>query len=133
MGQDNVELLRRLYQQWEQGDLLTVDAFHPQVEFVRIGSDYRGLAGQWRGVDEMWTAIVEWLRSWEHLHVEAERFYGLDDRVLVLSREIARGKRSGEQVDHEIGDLFTVRDGKIVRWENYWDRTEAIRAAGLRE
>ena len=94
VGQDNVELLRTLYQRWESGDLVTVDAFHPQVEFVRIGSEYPGLAGRWRGRDEMWAAIVEWLRSWEHLRVEAERFYELDDRVLVLSREIARGKQT---------------------------------------
>jgi ketosteroid isomerase-like protein len=29
--------------------------------------------------------------------------------------------------------LFTLRDGKIVRWLGYWDRAEAIEAAGLQE
>jgi uncharacterized protein len=133
VGSENVELLRTLYRRWERGELVTVDAFDPEVEFVRIGSDYPGLAGEWRGLDEMWVAIVDWLRSWEHLRVEAERFYDLDDRVLVLSRETARGKHSGVLMDHEIGDLFTLRDGKIVRWENYWERAEALRAAGLQQ
>jgi ketosteroid isomerase-like protein len=133
MGQDDVELLRDLYRRWAEGDLVTPHAFDPGVEFVRIGSDYPGLAGEWRGVGEMWTAIVDWLSAWEHLRVEAERFYDLDDRVLVLAREIARGKHSGALLDHEIGDLFTMREGKIARWEQYWDRAEAIRATGLKE
>jgi ketosteroid isomerase-like protein len=56
-----------------------------------------------------------------------------DDRVLVLERQIGRGKTSGVVVEHEHGWLFTLRDGKIVRWLGYWDRAEAIEAAGLRE
>ena len=34
-------------------------------------------------------------------------------------------------MNREVGDLFTFRAGKIVRYESYWDRAEAFRAAGL--
>jgi ketosteroid isomerase-like protein len=34
-------------------------------------------------------------------------------------------------VEREVAFLFTVSEGKIVRMEGYWDRVEAIRAAGL--
>jgi len=51
----------------------------------------------------------------------------------VLSRHTARGKQSGVPIEHENGDLFTLRDGKIVRYEAYWNRADALEAAGLSE
>jgi ketosteroid isomerase-like protein len=30
-------------------------------------------------------------------------------------------------------ELFTLRDGKIVRYDTYWNRAEALQVAGLRE
>ena len=59
-----------------------------------------------------------------HSHVD-------DDRVLVLDRQTARGRSSSVTVEHELGWLFTLRDGRIVRFAGYWDRAQAMRAAGL--
>jgi ketosteroid isomerase-like protein len=55
----------------------------------------------------------------------------LGDRVLVLESHIARARTSGVEVRHELAHMLTLRDGKIVRWEAYWDRAEAMRVAGL--
>jgi ketosteroid isomerase-like protein len=103
------------------------------VEFARIGADATGDAGEWHGVDAMWAACIEWLRTWDELRVEPERFIDLGERVLVLARQTGRGKQSGLPVELEVGDLFTLRDGKIVRWELYVNRGEALRAVGLEE
>ncbi len=32
-----------------------------------------------------------------------------------------------------IGTLLTLRDGKIVRWEYYWERADALEAVGISE
>jgi hypothetical protein len=29
--------------------------------------------------------------------------------------------------------LFTLRDGKIIRWEAFWEKQRALEAAGLSE
>jgi hypothetical protein len=67
----------------------------------------------------MWAAIVEWLGAWEKVRVEAERIVDLGDKVLILSRQSAQGKRSGVPMSVQSSDIFTVRDGRIVRWELY--------------
>jgi ketosteroid isomerase-like protein len=36
-------------------------------------------------------------------------------------------------IEHEVGDLFTLRGSKIVRYHSYWNRAEALEAAGLSE
>jgi len=49
-----------------------------------------------------------------------------------LSRAMAaRGKLSGVPIEHEIGDIFTLRAGKVARYDSYWDRGDAMRAVGL--
>jgi ketosteroid isomerase-like protein len=98
---------------------------------VRIGGEGVGQAGEWRGVDEMWAAIVEWLGSWECVRAEAEQIIDLGDKVLVLARQRGQGKRSGVPMNVESSDIFTVRGLWIVRWELYIDRAEGLRAAGL--
>ena len=134
MSQENVEILRRLYGEWASGDLSSRDFFDHGFEFSRIGARTPDLKGRWVGFDEMATALRHYLRPMEGLRIEAERFIDLGgDRVLVLTRHRARGKQSGVPMEHELGDLFTLRDGKIVSYASYWDRAEALAAVGLRE
>ena len=133
MSEENVETLRRLYEQWARGDL-SADCFDPDVEFSRIGAETPDMEGRWRGLDEVRAAMLEYIRVFSDLRIEAERLMDLgEDRVLVLSRQTARGKHSGVPIDHEFGDLFTLRDGKVVNFDTYWNRANALEAAGLAE
>jgi ketosteroid isomerase-like protein len=132
VSEENVEVLWRLYRRWERGDFVTPEAFDPEVEFVRtVGSEDAGTSGSWRGVEAMWDALVEWLQAWTDVRYSAEKFIPLGDRVLVLSRQTARGKASGLSSEQRMADIFVFRDGRIVRWEVYWDRSDALKAAGL--
>ena len=80
----------------------------------------------------MWGAIFQWLQAWDELNVTPERFIELDDgRVLVLDRQTGRGRTSNITLEHDLASIFTVRDGKLTRLVAYWDRADAIRAAGL--
>ena len=134
MSQENVEILRRLYDQWAGGDFSSAEFFHPEIEYSRIGVQTPDMQGRWLGLDELSNAMREYLRPMADLRIEAERIIDLGgDRVVVLSRHTARGKQSGVPIEHELGDLFTLRDGKIVRYCTYWNRAVALEAAGLQE
>jgi ketosteroid isomerase-like protein len=133
MSEENVEILRRNYAQWAKGDL-SADCLDPDIEYWRIGAETPDMEGRWRGLDEVWAAMLGYVRAFSDLRIEAERIIDLGgDRVLVLSRQTARGKQSGVPIDHKFGDLFTMRDGKVVRFATYWNRAEALEAAGLNE
>jgi ketosteroid isomerase-like protein len=129
----DVELLRQLYERWSRGDFSTREFFDPNIVYVRIGADTPDAEGEWRGVSEVAAAIADWRQPWEGLQNDAERFIDLEDRVLVLDRLSARGTRSTAIVEHDLGQLFTIRGGKVVRWESYWERAVAMRAAGVPE
>jgi ketosteroid isomerase-like protein len=132
VGEAEVELVRNISDLWDRREYASAAEFvDPDVEFARIGAEFADLAGEWRGAPQMWAAIVEYFRAWDDLRQRTERFIDLGDRVLALATQIGRGRVSGLVVEREVAFLFTVRDGKIVRLVGYWDRAEAMRAAGL--
>jgi ketosteroid isomerase-like protein len=65
--------------------------------------------------------------------VTAEEFIGAGERVLVTAHHRGRGLGSGIEVDARFYLLYTLRDGKVVRQDEYAERAEALEAAGLRE
>jgi ketosteroid isomerase-like protein len=137
MSQENVEIVRGLLARWERGDRLrdTVEAFDPQVEFTRTGggSDVLGYATKSHGIEGLWAALVAWTEEWSDVRMQAERFIEVGERVLVLARHRAVGKRSGVPMNHLDAWVFSIGDGRIVRWDAYWDPADANRALGLEE
>ena len=55
----------------------------------------------------------------------------LGERVLVWGHNHFRTRSTGLEMDIEIGGLMDFRDGKIVRWEDFGSKAEALAAAGL--
>ena len=134
MSQENVEVVRRLYEHWARGDFSAMSFFDPEIVYSRIGTETPGMEGEWRGLEEMSAGTSEYFRAFSDLRMEAERIIDLgDDRVLVLSRQTARGKLSGAPFEHELAELMTLQDGKIVGVASYWRRAEAFEALGLSE
>jgi ketosteroid isomerase-like protein len=133
MSRENLEIVRAMYERRERGDMDVGEFVHPEIVFVRIGSELPDVAGEWHGLDGMRRATVEYLNVWEDYRFEVERMINLGDRVLVLEKQTARGKRSGAIISQDVGTLLTLRDGLIVRWEYYWERAEALEAAGIKE
>jgi ketosteroid isomerase-like protein len=68
---------------------------------------------------------------YEEFHVEIERLIALGDRAVVLVRGRARARGSGVEFDFRQGYIWTVKDGKAVRFEWFNEPRQALAAAGL--
>jgi limonene-1,2-epoxide hydrolase len=54
------------------------------------------------------------------------------DLVVALLRQQWRWEDGGEVAEeNDAAALFTLRDGRIVRWKPFADRAEALKAAGI--
>jgi ketosteroid isomerase-like protein len=85
------------------------------------------------GRDAAIRTFAQFEEAWEEHRSETEEIRVLDDeRVLVLSIEHFRG-RDGIEISQPCGNLFTLRGGKIVRYQAFWERATALKAAGLSE
>jgi uncharacterized protein len=136
MSQENVEIVRGLLARWERGETTsTVAAFDPQVEFTRTGggSDVLGYTTKSHGVEGLWAALGAWTDEWTDVGVQAVGFTEVGARVLVLARQRAVGRQSGVPMSNLDGWVFSLRGGRIVRWDAYWNPAEARRALGIEE
>jgi ketosteroid isomerase-like protein len=133
MSAEDLDVVRAMYERRERGDMYVGEFVHPEIEFVRIGAEAPDFAGEWRGLEGLRQATVDYLNVWEDYQFEVERMIDLGDRILILEKQTARGRRSGAVISQDVGALLTLRDGLIVRWEYYWERADALEAAGVQE
>jgi ketosteroid isomerase-like protein len=133
MSRENVEIVRRRYEHLAAtGDYLA-EAHAP--DFVWDMSKFRGWPEQqtYEGVEGARDFLRDWLEAWDDWEVEVEALHDAGDQVVAIVRQRGRSKSSGLNVDMAYGQVFTVRDGKLVRMEMYADHAEALQAAGLSE
>jgi ketosteroid isomerase-like protein len=130
MSKENVEIVRRAfaYEIYGQGDRAEAEAiFDPN--FVMNPTE----EGPSYGLDAIRDNFERWASAWEDLQVTAEEFLDAGDRVLVTEHHRGRGRGSGIEVDTRLYSVYTLRDGKVIRADEYAERAKAMEAAGLRE
>ena len=71
--------------------------------------------------------------EWHDYKVMPEEFVDRGDRVVVTVRLQGRGRGSGVEVDARFYDVYTLRDGLIVRMDQFTERSQALAAVGQAE
>ena len=83
-----------------------------------------------KGHDAVRESVARWKAEWHDYKVMPEEFVDMGDRVVVTVRLRGRGRGSGVEVDARFYDVYTLRDGKIVRMDQFTERTQALEAVG---
>ncbi len=131
MSQENVEVVRRLWDRWEADDLdgMLETLSDEVVTHWRGGAEDRTYHGK-EGYLELAASWGEEFADWK---ATAEEFIEAGDRVLVRNHQSGRGEVSGVAVEMEAWFVYEVGHGKIVRQTYYRNRDEALDAVGLSE
>ena len=129
MSQENVEMVQQMFNAWNRGDYDAArDFFDPDVEVeAALGAD---LDGTYRGHDGL-ARLMEFWGAFGRFRSDIERCFPAGDAVVTLLHHHATGKRSGIDVDMRDWQVFTFRDGKIVRHGLFSTEGQALEAAGL--
>jgi ketosteroid isomerase-like protein len=138
MSRENVEVVRRFYDSLrEAAEPDTVLASLSELLDARFEFDISRTNPEGRvyhGRDGLRDAMEQWLAPWDDYRLEAVEFLDAgDERVVVMQRERGRIRGTGAWVEHQRGVVYTVRNGKITRYEEHHDRAQALEAVGLRE
>ena len=132
MSQENVEVVRRIYANWAPGSSLSESSLlHPDIEWVN--PRYALEPGTRRGIDAFTSITDELDQRFGDFRMEVERLIDVGDRVVVIATMRGRGTGSGVEVENRHGSVWTVRDGKAVRFQWFQEPEEALEAVGLRE
>jgi ketosteroid isomerase-like protein len=138
MSQENVEIVRTLldgfaHRQHERA----FELYDPEIEWdaSRMVVGLPDAAGVYHGHEGVRAYWRNWLSAWSDLDFELQDVVDGGDEVVALIRNQRQwGRHSGIVTEVQpYGLVFTIRDGKVVRWRAYPDQDSALEAAGLRE
>jgi ketosteroid isomerase-like protein len=131
VSRENVEMLRRGYEALASGRV-DFEGLDPEIEW-RGPREFPDLAEPRYGHEGVRQYMAKLSEVLDDYRVVAEEFIDAgDNQVLVFSREGGSGKGSGAPVQtHPTAHLWALRDGKAIRMQSYWERSEALEAVGL--
>jgi ketosteroid isomerase-like protein len=137
VSQENVEIVRTLLQGFARRDHeRAFDLYDPNIEWdasrMGINSDIAGVYHGHEGVRAYWRG---WLSAWRDLDFELQDVLDAGDEVVALIHKQRQwGRRSG--IETEVPPyalVFTINNGKVVRWRSFPDQRSALEAVGLAE
>jgi ketosteroid isomerase-like protein len=131
MSAADVELITRMYRAWNSGDMeALIDVFDAKVEVHPALSAFLA-SPVYRGHEGVAAWYEETYEPWAELHAEPQRFIDAGDRTVVVAALRARVPGGRVDVEGEIAQVVTVRDGKIVRLDGYEEPDAALAAVGV--
>src|SRR5262245_410638 len=132
MSQENVELVRKVY---DLSDQLDPNLKFIDPEAVFDWSASRGpYSGIYRGhaeIRKFWQAFLE---AWDEWSVELQEVFEVNSETFLCTTFVhARGKGSGVLTEARGAQVWSVRDGKVTRATQFQSKAEALKAVGLSE
>jgi ketosteroid isomerase-like protein len=134
MSRENVEIVRRTYAEWAQGNMKAgVELFDPQIVFESFMPDSteRVIA---KGPEAVEAFMREFLAQWRDYRLIGEDFREVGtNQVAVSGHQSATGRASGIATFDSMCSVWTFREGQVVRLVFERDMAKALEAVGLRE
>jgi len=125
----NVEITRNLFNAFNEEGIDGVLPFYDD-DCEAYDPDLPG-DRSYHGKDGLRTLLDLMLTGSERTEIRDFELLASGDRVVALIRTYFRGEGGGPEVEVRDAHTLTFRDGKIVYWRLYVDRTEALTDAGL--
>lgn len=129
MSQQDVDVVRRFFQLFNDGRLAEIEALLAEdFEWIYHGPPALPWAGTYRGVDgfRRFFTIVRPLISVEVC--DPYDFLDAGDRVVVLGLSRTRVRHNDARYQAQWMNVFTIRDGLIARYLDLYDTASVVEA-----
>ena len=124
----NVQLMEQLYDAFGRGDVPTVlGAFDQRIEWTSTeGSPYPGtFIGPQAVLDGVFMRLGT---EWEGFRIEIGEYIDGGDQVVALGRYSGTYRGTGRSMNAAFAHVWTLRDGRIVRYRQYVDSRKMAEA-----
>ncbi len=130
MSDDNVKFVLDGYARFNAGDKEAGLWFwHPDGQYHAAREDPDSAVH--KGIDAIRQQFASWVSAYPDLTVEPLEARGNGDMVFLWVLFKGHGGASGVPMEMELAHVITMRDGKVARTVEYFDKAEALEAAGL--
>lgn len=124
----NVDVMKELYDAFGRGDVATVlGAFDEKIEWTSAeGAVY---PGTFVGGDAVLANVFARIGAeWDGFRVEPFEYIDGGDQVVALGRYSGSYKATGRSMNAAFAHVWTLRDGRIVRYRQYVDTLKMAEA-----
>jgi ketosteroid isomerase-like protein len=131
MSQENVEVVRALFEAWNADDMDAFRELYDPDAIMRMAQDWPE-PGPYVGREAIMREFEQLRQTWDADAAEPiGDFIDVGDRVVV--RHIWRGAGQGPEAEVELTAVWTVREGRILAADYFHDYAEALETLALRE
>ena len=131
MSQENVEVVRAVWEAWNAGDMDAVRALYDPDVIAQPPEDWPE-PGPWVGREVVMRQWEQQRETWDADELTlVDHSIDVDDRVAF--RFIWHGAGRGPEADFDLASVATIRQGRMSYQEFFWDYAEALKAVGLSE
>lgn len=128
----NIDIVKGLYAAFDRGDVPAVlGAFDPGIQWNEAenflyadGNPYAGPQAVAEGVFQRIVSDVD------GFNVTPEHYIDGGDTIVVEGRYRGTMKSTSTQVDAQFAHVWRMRDGKVIRFQQYTDTKQWASAAG---
>ena len=131
-GEQNIAFVLDAYARFNAGEIRKAEDWfwNPDGEYHAAREDPDSAIH--RGIDAITRQYENWLQAYPDLKVEPLEARASGDMVFLWVRFSGHGAASGAPLEMELAHVITMRDGKVARTVEYFDKDEGLEAAGLR-
>jgi hypothetical protein len=126
---NNIRIVQQVYEAFAQHDINTIlDTLSPEVEWGEPSNPFNPAAGTRYGH----AGFLEWFnlgrQTEDILVLEPRKYLTDDDTVAVVGYTKCLAKPTGKTYESDFVHLITIKDSKIVRFQEFFDTYSAVEA-----
>jgi ketosteroid isomerase-like protein len=110
------------------GDWL--ETLDPDIEWDISGYPIAGFPQRGSGRNEFVAHVTKYWSLWNDYTQDVKEMIDVGDDVVVVLREHARLRNSDTDLEREVAAVWTIENGRRVRFRAYASREDAMRALG---
>jgi ketosteroid isomerase-like protein len=133
MSEEIVEIVRRLFDDYAQGDLDSWRGLVSEDVVWDTSESALPATGMYEGRQGIERFFIEWTGAWRDPVLEAIEFVDAGESVVTTFRWRGRGKASCVETAGTFYAVYDLKDGLLVRFRAYQSREDALEAAGVTE
>ena len=130
---DNAAIIRGVYDAFLRGDVTAVVAvMDEQIDWNEAEHVTYWQGDPFIGPHAVLTGVFARLaHDFDNFRIDVSRLVAAGDTVLVEARYRATARATGKPLDAQVAHVFDLRDGKIVRFQQYTDTWQFAQVTGI--
>lgn len=122
----NAQLVRSLYESFGRGDVKAIlAALDPEVVWIAAEGNPYGGPEPFRGPQAVASGVFQRIGTeWNNFGVQPQEVIDGGEMVVVLGRYTGTFKSTGRPLDAQFAHVWTIRNGKVVKMQQYIDTAQ---------